>query len=134
MSHFVRGKGPESTTAAIVFHSLRQSFGWPIAIAYALRNHFLHDGAGGDFFDGPTAASAFKISTEGWKHIKDRVSKYRVDETHSRLGVAWAPSAGDDLRRILDTCALEIDEALGVLVGSACQIAIAHVGFMLGED
>jgi hypothetical protein len=24
--------------------------------------------------------------------------------------------------------------ALGVLVGSACQIAMAHVGFMLGED
>jgi len=88
VSHFVRGKGPESTTAAIGFHALRQSFGWPIAISYALRNHFLRDGAGGDFFDEPTAAKALKISTEGWKHIKDRVSKCRVDETHSRLGVA----------------------------------------------
>jgi hypothetical protein len=65
VSHFVGGKGPESKTAAIAFYSLRQSFGWPIAISYALRNHFLHDGAGGDFFEGPTAASAFKISALG---------------------------------------------------------------------
>ena len=134
VTHFVGGKGPESKTAAIVFYSLRQSFGWPIAISYALRNHFLHDGAGGDFFDGPTAASAFKISTEGWERIKDRVRESKVDTTHSRLGGAWTPSAGDDLQRILDTCAPESDEALGVLVGAACQIAIAHVGFTLGED
>jgi hypothetical protein len=53
---------------------------------------------------------------------------------HSRSGSAWEPSAGDDLRRILDTCAPEIDEALGVLVGSACHVALGHVGFMLGED
>jgi hypothetical protein len=134
VSHFVGGKGPESKTAAIAFYSLRQSFGWPIAISYALRNHFLHDGAGGDFFDGPTAASAFKISAPGWARIEDRVKEYNVNAAHSRLGSAWTPSAGDDLRKILDTCAPEIDEALGVLVGSACQIAMAHVGFMLGED
>jgi hypothetical protein len=134
VSHFVAGKGPESKTAAIVFDSLRQSFGWPIAISYALRNHFLHDGAGGDFFEGPTAASAFRISAEGWKRITDRVTDSNVDTTHSRLDGRWTPSAGDDLRKILDACAPEIDEALGILVGSACQMAVAHVGFMLGED
>lgn len=134
VSHFVGGKGPESKTAAIAFYSLRQSFGWPIAISYALRNRFLHDGAGGDFFDGPTAASAFKISVPGWTRIEDRVKEYNVNSAHSRLGSTWTPSAGDDLRKILDKCAPEIDEALGVLVGSACQIAMAHVGFMLGED
>jgi hypothetical protein len=134
VSHFVGGKGPESKTAAIAFYSLRQSFGWPIAISYALRNHFLHDGAGGDFFDGPTAASAFKISAPGWTHIENRVKEHNVTAAHSRLGSAWTPSAGDDLRKILDTCAPEIDEALGVLVGSSCQIATAHIGFMLGED
>jgi hypothetical protein len=134
VSHFVGGKGPESKTAAIVFSSLRQSFGWPIAISYALRNHFLHDGAGGDFFDGPTAAAGFKVSTSGWSRIEERVREHKVDGTCSRLGSAWTPAAGDDLRKILDTCAPEIDEALGVLVGSACHIAMTHVGFMLGED
>lgn len=134
VSHFVGGKGPESKIAAIAFYSLRQSFGWPIGISYALRNHFLHDGAGGDFFAGPTAASAFKVSAPGWARVEDRVKEYNVNAAHSRLGNTWTPSAGDDLRKILDTCALEIDEALGVLVGSACQSAMAHVGFMLGED
>jgi hypothetical protein len=134
VSHFVAGKGPESKAAAIVFESLRQSFGWPIAISYSLRNHFLHDGAGGDFFEGPTAASAFKISAEGWKRITDRVSDSNVETTHSRFGGAWTPSAGDDLRKILDACAPEIDEALGILIGSACQMAMVHVAFMLGED
>lgn len=134
LSHFVGGKGPESKTAAIVFSSLRQSFGWPIAISYALRNHFLHDGAGGDFFDGPTAVAGFKVSTSGWTRIEDRVREYKVDRTCSRLAAALNPGAGDDLRRILDACAPEMDEALGVLVGTACHIALTHVGFMLGED
>jgi hypothetical protein len=134
VSHFVAGKGPEERAAAISFYSLRHSFGWPIAISYALRNHFLHDGAGVDFFDGPTATSAFKISDRGWARVLERVKEYSVNSTHSRLGTTWAPSAGDDLRKVLDICAPEIDEALGVLVGSACQVAMAHVGLMLGED
>ncbi|MCU0694664.1 MAG: hypothetical protein MUF54_25075, partial [Polyangiaceae bacterium] len=113
VSHFVGGKGPESKTAAIVFSSLRQSFGWPISISYALRNHFLHDGAGGDFFEGPTAAAGFTISTQGWTRIEESVRNYNVNGEHSRLGSSWTPSAGDDLRKILDTCAPEIDEALG---------------------
>lgn len=134
VSHFIAGKGPEERAAAITFYSLRHSFGWPIAISYALRNHFLHDGAGGDFFDGPTAMSAFKISQRGWARILERIKEYGVSSTHSRLGSTWAPSAGDDLRKILDTCAPELDEALGILVGSASQVAMAHVGFVLGED
>lgn len=134
VSHFIGGKGPEAKIAAIAFYSVRQSFGWPIAISYALRNHFLHDGAGGDFFDGPTAAAGFKISASGWARILDRVKHYNVTDGQSRLGSTWAPSGGDDLRKILDVCAPEIDEALGVLVGSACQFAVAHIGFVLGED
>src|SRR6266542_343055 len=128
-----RRQGAGVKTAAIAFYSLRQSFGWPIAISYALRNHFLHDGGGGDFYAGPTAASAFKISADGWARIAERVKTHKVDATHSRLGGTWTPSAGDDLRKILDTCAPEIDEALGVLVGSACELAKVHIGFMLGE-
>jgi hypothetical protein len=133
VSHFV-GEGANSKIAAIAFYSLRQSFGLPIAISYTLRNHFLHDGAGGNFFDGPTARSAFKISVQGSKHIEERIKKHDVKSTFSRLNPAFGFSAGDDLRDILDMCAPEIDEALGILVGSACQIAMAHLGFMLGED
>lgn len=68
------------------------------------------------------------------KTLEERLQEYNVTAAQSRLGSALAPSAGDDLSKLLDTYAPEIDEALGVLVGSACQIAMAHVGFMLGED
>lgn len=134
LQHFVASKGAESKTAAIACHSLRQSFGWPIAISYALRNYFLHDGAGTDFFSGPNAASAFNISESGWSRIEGRVREHNVSSAQSRRAGTWNPSAGDDLRAVLDVCAEEIDEALGVLVGSASQTAMVHVGFMLGED
>ena len=44
VSHFVqieKGKTP----AAVVSKSVRHMFGWPLAISYAIRNHFVHDGA-----------------------------------------------------------------------------------------
>jgi len=137
VSHFIGSKGPESKTAAVAFYSLRQSFGWPIAVSYALRNHFVHDGgqlAGVDFFDGPTARAGFKISPDGWARIEERAKSYGVEPTHHRVGAAWKPSAGDDLRAVLDVCERETDDALGVLVGSACHSIVAHVGFVLGED
>lgn len=137
VSHFIANKGPESKIAAVAFYSLRHSFGWPIAVSYALRNHFVHDGgqlAGTDFFDGPTAASGFKISSDGWARIEERARSYGVESTHHRVGAAWKPSPGDDLRAVLDVCERETDDALGVLVGSACHSIVAHLGFVLGED
>ncbi|WP_141620722.1 hypothetical protein [Myxococcus sp. AB036A] len=137
VSHFISTRGPESKTAAVAFYSLRHSFGWPIAVSYALRNHFVHDGgqlAGLDFFDGPTAGAGFKISTDGWARIEERAKSYGVNPSHYRVGAAWKPSAGDDLRAVLDVCEREMDDALGVLVGSACHSLMAHVGFVLGED
>lgn len=136
VSHFV-SKGSESKTAAVAFLSLRHSFGWPIAISYALRNHFVHDGgqlSGADFFEGPTAVSGFKTSTDGWARIEERARSYGVEPTHHRAGAAWKPSPGDDLRTILGVCERATDDALGVLVGSACHSILAHVGFVLGED
>ena len=63
VSHFVNREGSKKSTAASLFESVRQSFGWPVGIAYAIRNHFVHDGAqlnGSDFFDGTAAASGFR--------------------------------------------------------------------------
>lgn len=137
VTHFISNNGPESKTAAIAIHSLRHSFGWPIAVSYALRNHFVHDGGqlgGTDFFDGPTAAAGFKISADGWGRIEERARTYGVEPKHHRGGAAWTPSAGDDLRTVLDVCERETDDALGVLVGSACHAILSHVGFVLGED
>lgn len=133
VSHFV-AKASEKKTSAIVYQLLRESFGWPIAVSYALRNHFLHDGGGGDFFDGPGPHAKFVVSRDGWDRIEQRARESGVDRENSRSPASWEGLSGADLRKILDACALDIDEALGVLIGSACQSAFVHVGFLLGED
>jgi len=136
VSHFVQ-KERKKTTAGALYDSLRCSFGWPVGISYAIRNHFVHDGgqmAGSDFFEGSTSASAFRISEEGWARIeKTAQERYVVDSSLHRAGATWPVSPRDDLRAVLRVCERETDDALGVLLGSACTTLLGHVGFMLGE-
>ena len=136
VSQFVQ-KERKKTTAAAVFESVRQTFGWPIGLSYAIRNHFVHDGAqvaGSDFFDGPTAASKFGISLKGWMRVEDRAKTYGVEPGHHRAGPSWPATPRDDLRALLEVCEREMDDALGVLLGSACGSLLTHVACMLGED
>jgi hypothetical protein len=126
----------KKSTAASLYESIRQTFGWPIAISYALRNHFIHDGgqlSGINFFDGAAPTSAFAISLEGWKRVEERALTYGVSSGHHRAGAAWPSTPRDDLRPILDICERETDDALGILVGSACHSLAIHVGYMHGE-
>jgi hypothetical protein len=136
VAHFVQ-KERKGTTSGTLYESIRQTFGWPIGVSYALRNHFIHDGAqasGFDLFDGPTAAAGFIMSEAGWNRIEEKAKDYGVDVTHHRVGANWPKTPRDDLRNVLDVCERELDDALGVLVGSACRALVAHVGCMLGED
>lgn len=137
VSHFVQ-KERKRTTAGTLFESVRHAFGWPIGLSYAIRNHFIHDGAqssGSDFFEGPTAAAAFRISAPGWARVEKKAEEtYAVDRTLHRAGVNWPATPRDDLRVILSACEREVDDALGVLLGSACATLLSHAGFMLGED
>jgi len=136
VDHFVRDER-KRTTAAALFDSVQQTFGWPIGLSYAIRNHFLHDGAqfrGCDFFDGPTAASAFRVSTDGWGRVESQAESYGINRACHRTGAGWPTAPRDDLRVVLKVCEREMDDALGVLVGSACHSLSAHVGFMVGED
>jgi hypothetical protein len=136
VAHFVQD-GRKKTTAAALYRSVRETFGWPIGISYALRNHFVHDGGqmnGIDFFDGPTPRSGFAISTKGWARIEDKARTYGIDPTHQRPGSSWPAAPEQDLRAVLDVCGHETDDALGILVSSACRSLVAHVGCMLGED
>lgn len=137
VSHFIQKEKAKKTTAATLFESLRQAFGWPIGLSYAIRNHFVHDGAqlaGIDFFEGPTAASGFRISAVGWDRVVKRAEEYGVNRTWHRAGAAWPTTPTDDLRIVLAACERETDDALGVLLGSACGSLLSHVGFMVGED
>lgn len=103
-----------------------------------IRNLFVHDGArvsGIDFFAGTSYESAFRISDEAWKRIENRVqNEYRVDSSHHRVGANWPTAPTEDLRLLMRVCEREMDDALGILLGSACSSLRAHVGFMLGED
>ena len=135
LSHFVREESKKHT-AAMAFYSVKHTFGWPIGISYALRNHFFHDGGeldGTDFFDGPSATSAFAISKDGWARVEKRAAEYGVDGGHHRLGAGWPAAPCDDLRVVLDVCERETDDALGILIGSACKALASHVAFMVGE-
>lgn len=136
VSHFV-GDKTKNSTAAILFASIRRTFGWPISISYALRNHFVHDGGqvkGAYFFEGLDSKSGFRISDDGWAHIQMTAEGYGTDARHHRAGASWPISPADDLRVLLDACERETDDALGVLVGSAYRSLVAHIGCMLGAD
>jgi hypothetical protein len=122
--------------AASFYQSIRETFGWPIALSYALRNHFVHDGGqleGVNFFAGAASDAQFKISEAGWQRVEDKARSYGVTSSHHRAGATWPSAPRDDLRAILDACERETDDALGVLVGSACQALAIHVGYMHGE-
>jgi hypothetical protein len=133
VTHFVREENTKKHTAAIAFYSMKHTFGWPIGISYALRNHFFHDGGeldGTDFFEGP---SGFAISEVGWRRVEQRAVEYGVDSGHHRVGAGWPTTPRDDLRVVLDVCEREVDDALGILVGSACKALASHVAFIVGE-
>lgn len=136
IDHFVKEEKKQTTTAAL-FEPVRHAFGWPIGLSYAIRNHFVHDGAqfdGCDFFEGPVASAAFRISVNGWKRVETQAESYGIDRSRHRAGASWPSAPRDDLRVMLNVCEREMDDALGVLLGSACNSLLAHVGFMVGED
>ena len=137
VAHFVQ-KDRKKTTAGALYESLRSSFGWPVGVSYAIRNHFVHDGGqmnGSDFFEAPASTAGFRISADGWSRIeKTAQDRYGVDASPHRAGAAWPVSPRDDLRVVLRVCERETDDALGVLLGTACRTLLVHVGFMLGED
>jgi hypothetical protein len=136
VSHFM-SKDRKKGVPNVVYESMRQTFGWPVGLFYATRNHFLHDGGHVrtvNFFDGPTAASGFAVSAIGWTRVEERARGYGVDSTHHRLAPGWPVTPPTDLRLLLDDCERETDDALGILIGSACGALKAHVGFVISED
>jgi hypothetical protein len=138
VSHFVNAKDSlRQSTAGLVFDSIRQTFGWPIAVSYALRNHFVHDGGQQQevaFFAGSTSTDKFRILADGWRHVRNRALSYEVVPDNMRKTANWPTTPEDDLRVVLEVCEREVDDALGVLVGSACAAIMTHVMFLTGND
>ncbi len=139
VQNIIKRDNAEKQTAAPLFDSIREPFGWPIALSYAIRNHFAHDGGqcdGSEFFEGSSALSGFRIADDAWKSMVGIAEKScgRVDQSWHRVGAGWPSSPENNFRVIMNVCEREMDDALGVLIGTACRSLLAHVGFMLGED
>ena len=133
----ILGLNKSKAFAVTVHEPFVLSFGWPIGLSYALRNHFFHDGAsvkGRSFFKGDTPKSAFEVSLDGWKRIERRAKDYGVDDTCHRKGAAWLPNPTADLRAVLRDCETEMDDAMGTLLGGACACLKVQLAFVLGQD
>lgn len=133
----VLGLNKNKAFSVVVHEPFLSSFGWPIGLSYALRNHFVHDGAsvrGRNFFIGETSTSAFEVSLDGWKRIERKAADYGVDDKCHRRGAGWLANPTSDLRLVLRDCETEVDDALGTLLGGACAALKAQLAFVLGED
>ncbi|MCB9610179.1 MAG: hypothetical protein H6716_26565 [Polyangiaceae bacterium] len=136
LSSFLGDKSKAHSPAPL-FHAFPSTFGWPVALLYSLRNHFVHDGASVDALDvfvGPSSAHAFRLSADGWDRIVQRAKRYGVDDSDHREGGAWLTNPKDDLRKVFAECEPIFDQALGSLFGAACRTLAAHVAFVFGED
>ncbi|MCE9583432.1 MAG: hypothetical protein K8T20_13180 [Planctomycetes bacterium] len=115
--------------------STKELFGWPIALGYVIRNLFLHEaGRNGDwtFFESPTAPLGFKVSDRGWNAVVRASQAYTVEFIHTRAPEAW-PWPQDDVRKLLLITTREMDEALGILLGTATQFLKTHVSMLVGD-
>nr|WP_288913175.1 hypothetical protein [uncultured Pseudomonas sp.] len=137
VNHFISNKTRMDAVSGAFSESIHHSFGWPIAISYAIRNEFVHGGASSaeaNFFLGANSLAGFRISDAAWGRVIDKVESINLTSTHHRLAPAWPQDPKDDLRVLLEICEQELDDALGVLLGSACGMLKIHLGFMLGQD
>ena len=137
LTHFVSRDRTKKTTTMTHCESIRKTFGWPIGLSYAIRNHLVHEGAqshGHGFFESNSPASAFRVSLDGWSEIQNRTEEYKVDQLCHRVGAAWPTDLRVDLRVTLDICERETDDALGVLIVSAFGLLRDYTGLMFGED
>ncbi len=64
---------------------------------------------------------------------KTAEDNYGVERSFQSVCASWPSTPKDDLRDVLKVCEQEMDNALGVLLGSACNSLRVHVGLMIGE-
>lgn len=108
--------------------SVRNQFGYAIALSYQIRNCFIHDGGIG-FFYGPDQRSGLKIAEDQWNHLHQECQAVKGNLARRRSVLTLAETERD-LGVVLQCCETEIDEALGVLLLSASALIDGHLGFL----
>ena len=138
-SHFT-GKKTNDTGAALIIGSIGPIFGWPAALLYVLRNQFVHEGGtinGSSIFLGDQPQDGYLLFKEGWSKVKNSAEQKgdgAKPDQHRMTSPPWMDAEQPDLVEILRDCEREMDDALGILVGSASHLLAAQVTFLLGED
>ncbi|WP_204104044.1 MULTISPECIES: hypothetical protein [Spirulina sp. CCY15215] len=134
--HFVR----DNKASAFQSHFfLKESYGFPIGISYAIRNHFVHDAAlydGNSLFESESISNGFQISNTGKKYLQDKMQQYKINQNQIRgvnLSHNWYDEH-EDLLELLELCHRELDDALGCLIGWSVGTAKLQVKFLLERD
>lgn len=138
-SHFTGTKTNDSG-AALVVGSVGPIFGWPTALLYVLRNQFVHEGGfieGSPIFLSNQPQDEYLLFKEGWSKVK-KTAEQKDDgaksDQHRMTSPPWMDEEQPDLIEIFCDCEREMDDALGILVGSASHLLAAQVTFLLNED
>lgn len=132
--HFLKSG---SNVSAYLYDVLSNGYAWPCAISYAVRNHFVHDGAqkdGRSFFKGPGLSDGFEISNDGWDFLEKKLrEEYKVKEAQTRSGLPW-PWYQNDLFSLLKLCHDEMDEAIEAILVWATKAVEAQTTCLLVRD
>lgn len=137
VSDIISGKSAEGT-AALICTSVKNEYGWPIAISSVLRNHFVHDGgifvSGTKFFEHGSPANWFAISPSVWQEVLDELEK-RDHATSAcvKPGRELPSSAESDLRELLLYCESSMDEALSMIFQLTNNALQTQVATLIGE-
>lgn len=134
-SEFVRngGKSLSSRTSDLI----KKNYGWPIAISYAIRNHFIHDGAqkeGKAFLSPVSSINCFEISQEGFSFLEEKVKEeYKMLPEYTLLSDPW-PWHIDNLFEMLNTCHREIDKAMSLLLITSVKDIREQIVFLIQNE
>ena len=133
MEHFIKN---QKYVPGRMSHILRESYGWPIGIAYAARNWLLHDGNAQDgnafFADRDLSATPFALSSGALSSLENRCTDvYRIASHQTKRPNPW-PWHDDDFCQMYQVCITEVDEAVGALVSWASSSARRQAELLLG--
>lgn len=131
---FISSEAGKKQLSGALFPMVRRHFGWRVGLYYAIRNHFAHDTESLTFFDGPTAASGFRISSSAWDKMEAVAKGYEVQTTDQVDAATWPASPQDDLRLILALCDQALDNTLGILWMTASRLLHCHISTMCGRE
>jgi hypothetical protein len=128
--HFIKDT---KASPKLIHDVLRECFAWPIALSYIIRNLFIHEGGGVKntvpFFESDNAMNGFKMSVDTWKTIKASANKLNVNDQQMRVS-SLDPTNTLNLDIILKACNQELDDALGILLISGCQMVLSFATMM----